>query len=57
MKRKRPLQLGNTFCKEVEFVRDYTDKGKTPKIRQKELVKLMNKATHQLFIDFCGVIK
>ena len=47
----------HTFRKEVEFVRDYTGKSKTPKKRQQELEKLINKATHQLYIDLCGIIK
>lgn len=47
----------HTFDKEVSCVRGYEGKGKTALKRQEELESLMRKATRQLFIDLCPLIK
>lgn len=47
----------HTFNKEVSYVKDYEGKGKSASKRQKELESLMRKATRQLYIDLCPLIK
>lgn len=47
----------HTFDKEVSYVRDYEGKGKTAKKRKEEIDSLMRKATHQLYLDLCPLIK
>lgn len=47
----------HTFNKEVSYVKDYEGKGKTAKKRQEELTTLMHKATRQLYIDLCPLVK
>ena len=49
--------IRHTFDKEVSYVRDYDGKGKSSQKRQEELESLMRKATRQLFIDLCPLIK
>ncbi|MBQ7422187.1 MAG: hypothetical protein IJV27_08610 [Prevotella sp.] len=47
----------HTFDKEVSYVYNYDGKRKSNKKQQKELETLMRKATHQLYIDLCPLVK
>lgn len=47
----------HTFDKEVSYVYNYDGKRKSVKKQQKELEILMHKATRQLYIDLCPLIK
>ncbi|MBQ7423889.1 MAG: hypothetical protein IJV19_03990 [Prevotella sp.] len=47
----------HTFDKEVSFVYNYDGRRKSVKKQQKEIEALMRKATHQLYIDLCPLIK
>ena len=49
--------LLHTFDKEVSYVFNYDGKRKSQKKQREELENLMRKATHQIYIDLCPLIK